>query len=131
MNLDSFRNKKWLLELIIVIYAIAMIIYGLTLSGGTVKILMFIFGTLGLTNLPSLFKHFKKTPSPYNWMQEHAVGMITTGIAAYTAFLVFGGQNFFGNLFPGYYSIILWTAPGLLGTIANFYYSKKLADQKS
>jgi uncharacterized membrane protein HdeD (DUF308 family) len=129
-SLEVFRKKKFYLELIIVLYGTAMLIYGFFFAPGTVKILMYIFGILGLTGLPKVIKHLMKKTSPYNWIQEHAIGMITTGIAAYTAFLVFGGQNFFGNIFTGYYSIILWTAPGLLGTIANFYYSAKLRDYK-
>ena len=127
---DAYAKRKFILDVILVCYAIAMLIYGITLDTGTAKILMFIFSILGLTTMPKVVRYLRKKPSPYNWIQEHAIGMITTGIAAYTAFLVFGGSKFFGHWFTGYSSIILWTAPGVIGTIANFYYGNKLATKK-
>jgi len=125
---DKYKKKHFVYHLIVVISATLMIVYGI-LSGSNGSILMFIFGGLGLTSTPHLWRYLKKSESKLTWIQEHLVGMITTGIAAYTAFLVFGGQRMFGHIFTGHYAIILWTAPGVLGTIANYYFSKKYASK--
>jgi len=122
----AYNQKLFLYHLAVVLSALAMIAYGFTISSGA-KILMFIFGGLGLTSIVSVLKYLQKKESRLNWIQEHLIGMITSGIAAYTAFIVFGGQNFFGEYFSGYSSIILWTAPGILGTLANIFYSRKYA----
>jgi len=126
---QAYKKKFFLFHLTVVITAILMIIYGF--QNPSRNVLMFIFGGLGLTSTPELFRYLKGKKAKLTWIQEHIVGMITTGIAAYTAFLVFGGSQMFVNLFQGNYAIILWTAPGVLGTIANFYYSKKYAPKKA
>ena len=121
---ESYKRKLFYFNILIASYAIGMIIYGIQFEG-SMRILMFIFGGLGLTAIPDIMKYLSKKPSRLTWIQEHLVGMFTTGIAAYTAFFVFGGQNFFRGIFTGYWSILPWVAPGILGTIANFYFSNK------
>ena len=88
---------------------------------------MFIFDALGLTSTGDVIRYINNKPSKLNWIQEHLTGMISTGIAAYIAFFVFGGHSFFEGLFAGYLSIIPWVAREVLGDIANYFYSKKYA----
>ncbi|MEM7160934.1 MAG: hypothetical protein AAF487_00710 [Bacteroidota bacterium] len=125
----EYKQKLFYFNLSVVLCAIAMISYGFVIESG-IKILMFIFGGLGLTSIPDVLRHLRGKEKKLTWIQEHLIGMISTGIAAYTAFLVFGGQQFFGQFFRGNSVIILWTAPGVLGTIANFYFSRKYAAKK-
>ena len=57
------------------------------------------------------------------WWMEHLNGMITTGIAAYTAFFVNGGARLMGRLFahaPNL-QLIPWIAPTILGTFCTIY----------
>jgi len=91
--------------------------------------LMLIFGGLGLTTLPDIISILKKTSPKRNFIQTHAVGMVTTAIAAYTAFFAFGGRTLLGEIFTGNLMIIPWVLPGILGTIANVYYSRKYANK--
>lgn len=122
----SYKKKLFVFNITVITCAIAMIIYGLSIVNDT-RILMFIFGALGLTSIGEVIKHLRNKPSQMTWIQEHLVGMITTGIAAYTAFFVFGGRTFFAGFFPGYWAIIPWIAPGILGGIGNFLYIRKYA----
>ncbi len=125
----AYKKKMFIFNLILVIYAIFMILIGL--RNPSQNILMFIFGGLGLTSIPDVVRYLRGKSKNLTWIQEHLIGMITTGIAAYTAFFVFGGSRLFGDLFQGKLSIILWTAPGVLGTVANFYFSKKFGPKKA
>jgi hypothetical protein len=105
-----------------------MILYNTFVLDGK-HILMYIFGGLGLTVLPEIIRSLKGKSSGRNHIQEHAIGMVTTAIAAYTAFFAFGGREFFGEIFTGNLMIIPWVLPGVLGTIANFYYGRKYASK--
>ncbi|MEM9270712.1 MAG: hypothetical protein AAGA78_17465, partial [Pseudomonadota bacterium] len=49
------------------------------------------------------------------------VGMCTSAIAAYTAFFVFGANQFFEELLPGYWAILPWIAPTFVGTTGIVY----------
>lgn len=93
----------------------------------TGHILMLVFGPLGLfisiTNLHFTFKrHIKKT----DWLVEHLGGYIGSGIAAYTAFIAFGGRHIFTS--TGFMQIMFWVAPGLVGVIFISALSRKYAN---
>lgn len=122
------QNKLFVLNLLTLIFAIFMILYNtLVLQGEFV--LMYIFGVLGLTAAPDVIRRIKNKPNSRNRIQYHAIGMITTAIAAYTAFFAFGGRTFFGKVFTGHLMIIPWVLPGIMGTVGNFYYGKKYASK--
>lgn len=114
---SNFKNLQLSLQFAIVLSALGLIAYGIALNGQGSAILMFIFGGLGLTELPPLIKNLKKSEAEINWLKDHIVGMCSSGIAAYTAFFVFGGRQFLEGWLTGYWSIIPWVAPGVLGTI--------------
>jgi hypothetical protein len=103
--------------------------YGLFIETGGVRWLMFFFGFFGLTAIRDIIKLMKRNSFELNWYQEHYKGMITSGIAAYTAFLAFGGRQFLGELLPGMWQILPWILPTLIGITAmrlmDRYYSKK------
>lgn len=129
-NGPSIRLKKIQLALNIVILGMAvfMILYNTFVLDGR-HILMYIFGGLGLTALPAIIRYSKGKTNGRNHIQEHAIGMVTTAIAGYTAFFAFGGRNFFGEIFTGNLMIIPWVLPGVLGTIANIYCGRKYASK--
>jgi hypothetical protein len=56
--------------------------------------------------------------SPMHWWYEHLGAMITTGIAGYTAFIVFGGSRLFPGLSSSRYYTIFWILPTLVGSPA-------------
>lgn len=111
-----YRAIRRTLSLVIVLAALALITYGFALQGRGSAVLMFIFGGLGLTEVPVLLRQWQSNPAPTNWLKEHVIGICSSGIAAYTAFFVFGGNQFFSSVLPGYWAVIPWVAPGLVGT---------------
>lgn len=93
---------------------------GLALNGlATASILFIGFGLFEVVTAVGALRYaLKPTLRPKEWWTEHLGGLIASGIAAYTAFFVFGGINFFRSLFGDTlegYSILLWVAPGILG----------------
>jgi len=113
----SFQMKHLAFRLSIVISAIAMILYGIIgLGGSGSAILMFVFGGLGIADLPGVIKTLRNTAAAPNWFREHLVGMCTSGIAAYTAFFVFGANQYLEMVLSGYWMVLPWIAPTIIGT---------------
>ena len=90
---------------------------------------MLIFGILGMSSGRDVLQSYQRKNENSSWIEEHISGMLVSGIAGYTAFAVFGGSNFFREYLSGYWSIIPWVAPTIIGiTIIKYYkksYSKK------
>ncbi|MDF1765385.1 MAG: hypothetical protein P1V29_03260 [Gammaproteobacteria bacterium] len=94
--------------------------FGLLANGlATSSILFLLFGTFEIFTALGALRYATKTElRPKEWWTEHLGGLIASGIAAYTAFFVFGGLNFMNTLFGDSlegFSIFLWIAPGLVG----------------
>ena len=97
--------------------AAGLVIWSILLKVQGASILLLIFGIIGLTQLPLFLKSIKKSQADGNWIAAHINGMVTSGIAAYTAFFAFGGSTFFGEIFTGPMIAIPWTLPSVIGTI--------------
>lgn len=128
---ESSRKGRILFESIILAYSITLLstgVYGVW-SGNSGNILLFIFGGLGLTALPTILKLRKADVSKTDRIKEHMVGLLTSGIAAYTAFFVFGGYTWMEKILPGMWQVLPWVAPGVLGglgiTLGVKYFRKK------
>ncbi|MGM0631649.1 MAG: hypothetical protein ACQETO_00585 [Pseudomonadota bacterium] len=84
--------------------------------------LLIIFGMLESWLAVNML-HYSHKPvlQPGEWWIEHLGGLIVSGISVYTAFFVFGGgrllEPLFSDAFTGM-SIVLWVAPGVIGTLA-------------
>jgi len=74
---------------------------------------------------------FKPQINHFDWVLEHLTGAIGSGIAAHTAFFVFGANRITGSLFAGDYRLIPWIAPAAVGglaiVIAKRLYRKKFS----
>ena len=124
-----FQRSHLIFEIMIFIAGALILSYGIYLKGEGMTILMIIFGILGVSNLGSIIRLIKNPPQKADWFIVHMKEMITTGIAAYTAFFAFGGRAFLGEIFTGYWMIIPWVAPTFIGIFAmrylEAYYTKK------
>lgn len=71
-------------------------------------------------------------PSRMSWWYEHMGGMLGTGIAFHTAFLVFGARRLFGLTGEGVLSVVPWILPTLIGipaiVIWSNYYRRKFGE---
>jgi len=70
-----------------------------------------------------------------HWWYEHLGSMIGTGIAGYTAFLVFGARQLFPTLARTQFYAVFWVAPTIIGLAAIFltvaYYKRKFHEDGS
>jgi hypothetical protein len=55
--------------------------------------------------------------SRMHWWYEHLGSMIGTGIAGYTAFLVFGGSRLFPSIARSQLYTIFWVLPSVIGVL--------------
>ncbi|MCF8277797.1 MAG: hypothetical protein K9J17_13770 [Flavobacteriales bacterium] len=118
---SAFHWKRTAFDGLIVLAGALMLVYGIILEGKDSAVLMLIFGCLGLTGIPSFIKNLKGPREKEDRIRLHMIGMLTSGIAAYTAFFVFGGYTWMSKLLPGMWGILPWTAPGLIGAIGINY----------
>ena len=90
---------------------IAMSPIGVLVSGGNLSYLL------------------KGPQTKMHWWYEHLGSMIGTGIAGYTAFLVFGARQLFPALTRTNFYAVFWVAPTIIGVTAIFltigYYRRK------
>ena len=126
----SLKQKHLMFNWLIVICGALLLGYGIYLQGKGQAVLMVIFGILGLTTGKDVYQAYKNPSDESNWIKEHITGMLTSAIAAYTAFFVFGSFNFIGNYFPGYWAVLPWTAPGVVGGILMNYYLRNYTKKK-
>ena len=125
---DRFKTVSIAMNIALLLSGAFLIVYATVWVDEGVRILMYFFGVIGLTALGNLRQLFRK-PQNKAWFQEHYKGMITSGIAAYTAFFAFGGRRFLEDILPGMWQILPWILPTLLGVVAmrlyDRYYRKK------
>ncbi len=119
------------LRLALGLFSIFMVGTGLGWWGTNGHNLNVIFGVLGVIVWPSLIRDLRGRNVTYNWLEEHLAQMSITAIAAFTAFLAFGGRRLFGDLFSGNLEIVLWTAPTVLGVAFIRYYKWRLRKRKA
>ncbi len=85
--------------------------------------LLIIFGILGLLLGSGMLRYtFRSTLSKNQWWIEHLGAMIGSGIAAHTAFFVFGMARFFEV--DSTLRLLSWILPGIIGGIAINYLSR-------
>lgn len=119
-NLVRYNQVALAFNLAIIVFGGAMLLFGLTSSGQSFAILMMIFGGLGLSNLSDLIATLKsmRSETAVDWIKEHIVSMGTSGIAAHTAFLVFGANRLLPSVVTqSSWSFVPWVAPAVIGII--------------
>lgn len=93
-------------------------------------LLLKIFAVICLLNsIESYYYIFKNTLRTNEWIIAHLRHIVGAGIAAHTAFFVFGGSRLLNHILQGDSRVILWVAPGIIGTIFTVWYSKKKKKQ--
>ena len=116
-------NKQFLwthrlLSLALVLFGIFMILYGTIYVETGIRYLMWFFGVVGFTGLLEIYRSYKYYEKNSQWFKRHYVGMISTGIAAYTAFFAFGGRVFLSKILSNEWQLIPWIAPTIIGVFA-------------
>lgn len=71
---------------------------------------------IGLGTGIGMLKLFNTPPAdPRVWLYEHLGAMIGAGIAFHTAFAVFGANQMFNYSLTGFWQVIPWIAPAVIG----------------
>jgi hypothetical protein len=74
----------------------------------------------------------RPAPSRMSWWYEHMGGMLGTGVAFHTAFLVFGARQMFGLSGDGLLAIVPWILPTAIGipaiSIWTNYYRRRFGE---
>lgn len=128
---DSYRKKHMAFNGLIAVTGVLLFAYGIFLEGQNAGILMIIFGILGMSSGKDVLDSYRGKNENKSWIEEHISGMLVSGIAAYTAFAVFGGRNFFSEYLNGYWSILPWVMPTIVGLIIIKYYKNSYLKKKS
>lgn len=127
---DSYRKKHMAFNVLITFAGVLLFTYGIYLKGQGAAVLMLIFGILGMTSGRDVLASYQGKNKNSSWIEEHISGMLVSGIAAYTAFAVFGGSNFFREYLTGYWSVVPWVMPTIVGITIIRYYKNSYLKKK-
>ncbi len=110
------------LHMTIFLSGVGLVIWAVLLKVQGAAILMLVFGILGMTAFTDAFGSFEKIQSREKWIVTHLRGMLSTGIAAYTAFFAFGGRQFFEHILTDQWMVIPWVLPSIIGVFGIRYW---------
>ena len=106
------------------IFASVLFLASIGILGGAIYlsfrnegILMAFFGLIGAPSIKDALMSKSTAMEKEKRIIMHVSGTIISGIAAYTAFLAFGGRALFADMLPGIWQILPWIIPTILGTI--------------
>ncbi len=119
-QIRAYRWASLMFDIAVVSAGGAMIAYGLQLGGQGFATLLLIFGGLGLANSADLWSSIKlfNSSDTSDWMKQHIASMGSSGIAAHTAFLVFGANSMLPDaITQSSWSIVPWITPAIIGTL--------------
>jgi hypothetical protein len=120
-----YFNTRKAFAWVLFIASLCMIISASLMKFQDQGILMLFFGLLGIPALKDALMSMDSGMKKEKRIKMHMQGTIISGIAAYTAFLSFGGRSLFGNLLLGYWQIIPWILPTIIGITAITFMKKK------
>ncbi len=114
------------LNVAVLLGGLTVLVLGIKYRSGPLIGLSPIGPLIGVGNLRYLLRG---PQSRMHWWYEHLGSMIGTGIAGYTAFLVFGGSRLFPSLARSQLYTLFWVLPSLIGVPVIFmtiaYYQRK------
>ncbi|MDH3711027.1 MAG: hypothetical protein OER04_14125 [Cyclobacteriaceae bacterium] len=126
----SYFNRFKALHTVIFFMATGLVIWSVLLKVQDNAILLLIFGILGMTSFGDAFSNYHKIRARETWIVTHLRGMLSTGIAAYTAFFAFGGRQFLGNILTDQWMVIPWVLPSIIGVLGIRYWTKKFTKRQ-
>ncbi len=112
-------------------FGLGLVVWSISLKLQGAAILMLIFGILGLSNFREAFGSFRYLKKKESWIVTHLEGMISTGIAAYTAFFAFGARQFFSSILTEKLIVIPWILPSIIGALGIRYYRRRFSKKKA
>jgi len=126
---DTYKQMHFSFNILIILFSVFMLVYAIIAVESGASILLSFFALLGLSSAPQIIRDYKSQLSDKSWFKEHYQGMIISWIAAYTAFFAFGGRQVFEELLTGYWQIVPWILPTLIGFVG-LRYTRKYYERK-
>ena len=117
---SSYSKIHILTSTIVAFTGICLLFYGFTTTN-SLALVIIAFGIIGSsTTIPDMFRmrSARYSAESKQWLSDHISCMGVAGIAAHTAFLVFGSQSLFPPIQNSFISITLWVSPTIIGLIA-------------
>ena len=103
--------------LIALLLVLAVAVGYVGLRGG--EVLLIIFAALSLSGGLRMWRESGNTGmTQREALIAHFNGLIGTGIGAYTALFAFGGRRLLSDVLSGYWQILPWVAPAIIGSLA-------------
>ncbi|MEM7704998.1 MAG: hypothetical protein AAF358_05565 [Pseudomonadota bacterium] len=94
------------------------------------SVLMMSLSAIGLLGAPGTMRRILSVPNRgLEWKYQHMSSMLGAGIAAHTAFLVFGSSRFIHSSLGS--SVWVWLAPTLIGVPATMIWTRILRRKES
>jgi hypothetical protein len=123
------RTDSLLINLALLMVGICL---GVTATGNSpMNVLFYIFAALcSVTALGNLRYCLKHQVTRGEQIIAHLSAIIGAGIGAHTAFFVFGASRVLNELLTGYYMLVPWVLPGVVGTLLIFIQAKKYRSRK-
>lgn len=125
---DQRRRVDMVLTILVIVFGACLIALAMNVGLEGMGSVLLIFGGLGVLSITDLVQLMKT--QKVDWMREHIAGLCVSGIAAHTAFLVFGAQSFVSSIFSNGWAIIPWFLPTLVGLIGIRWANKVYAPQR-
>jgi hypothetical protein len=114
------------LNVVVLLGGLTVLVLGIRYRSGPLIALSPVGPFIAVGNLRYLLRG---SQSRMHWWYEHLSSMIATGIAGYTAFLVFGGARLLPSVARSQLHTIFWVFPALIGIPVIFrtvaYYQRK------
>ena len=115
----SFYNTRTAFEAMIVLVGAILFTYGIVLEGKGYGTLLMVFGCLGLIGLPKLVKRLMGQAKQEDRIRGHMIGLLTSGISAYTAFFVFGASTWMQQWLSGMWGVFAMGCSRGIGGFGN------------
>lgn len=117
------------LELALNVLGFALALVVLWVGWQLSSVVMMGLSLIGILGAPgNIMILMRKPDSPREWKYQHLSSMLGAGIAAHTAFFVFGAGRFVDSSLSN--SILVWLAPTLIGVPAIQIWTRKLRRQE-
>lgn len=98
-------------------------------SNGSLVVLFYVFGAIGMFSVFDLVAYFKRSDEQRckRRVTVHMANMCSSGIAAHTAFFAFGAQQIFPASFMDSLGFIPWIVPSVIGLVGISWARRKLS----
>lgn len=111
----SYYKKRRAFAYVLFASSVGMLIGALYLQFKGTGVLMAFFGVLGVPAWREARMSLEVAMQKETRIKMHIKGTIISGIAAYTAFLAFGGRALLADLLPGMWQVLPWVFPTIIG----------------